>query len=382
MADEKQPAKKRRPANDPAGGPSRPREKHPVIPLPQRRRGWRPEIEERPGGRGGWAKRLLVGAAWLAVLVMAAGAALRLFLHDRWMPLVWWNSFTLYVYLPVYACLLIALFMRRWRLAGLASAVAACHLVWITPDFLPPARRLNVRGEEDRASAGGGFRLYYQNLNKHAEDFQSRIDAILEEDPDVIALVELDPPWEEAVKQSDIFTKYPHHTLRPNPLRSQQLAIFSKLPLDDVEYRYILGRRLAVAATVRVADAAVRVYCIHAPRPLEEQEEQFRGYCRDVVDWIGQSRIARVLVGDFNATQHSAWHQQLCSQGRLHSAHREAGRGYAVTWPNGRFPLPPIRIDHILLSPELVCRRIREGDGGQSDHKPLIAELALASGGG
>jgi endonuclease/exonuclease/phosphatase (EEP) superfamily protein YafD len=314
---------------------------------------------------------------------MATGAALRVFLHDVWIPLIWWNSFTLYVYLPAYVCLLFALVLRRWKLAALAAAVAICHLVWVLPDFLPPDPFASAGGANEdgtKTSSADGLRLYYQNLNLHTEDFQSRIDAILAEDADVLALVELEPAWEAAVRASEVMTKYPHHTLRPNPLRSQQLAIFSKVPLEDVEHRYILGRRLAIAATVRIAGEPVRFYCIHAPRPLEEQKEQLRGYCRDVVDWLTQTETARVLVGDFNATQHSAWYRQLCSRGRLHGAHREVGRGYAVTWPNGRYLLPPIRIDHVLLSPELACRSIREGGGGMSDHKPLICDLALASG--
>ena len=158
-----------------------------------------------------------------------------------------------------------------------------------------------------------------------------RLGQLLAEDPDVIALVEFVPSWESAVRESEIFTKYPHQTLRPNPLRSQQLAIFSKRPLEDVEYRYVLGRRLAVAATLRTDDGPVRFFCIHAPRPIEEQAEQFRGYCRDVIDWVSQAEIPRVLVGDLNSTQHAAWYQRLCTRARLHSAHQEVGRGYAVT---------------------------------------------------
>ena len=97
MADEKQPAKRREPTSHPGSAPPRPRDKHPVIPLPQRRRGSRPELPRDGAGRGGWFKRSVVGFVWLVVLILAAGAALRLFLHDAWIPLIWWNSFTLYV---------------------------------------------------------------------------------------------------------------------------------------------------------------------------------------------------------------------------------------------------------------------------------------------
>ena len=62
---------------------------------------------------------------------------------------------------------------------------------------------------------------------------------------------------------------------------------------------------------------------------------------------------------------------------RLRSAHVDRGRGYAITWPNGMFPLPPIRIDHALLSPEVECLAISEGIGTGSDHRPLVVDLRV-----
>ena len=83
-----------------------------------------------------------------------------------------------------------------------------------------------------------------------------------------------------------------------------------------------------------------------------------------------------VVFGDFNATQHSKVYRELTS-GRLRSAHRDRGRGYAVSWPNGKYPAPPIRIDQSLLSEEIECLQIREGEGRGSDHKPLIFDVRI-----
>ena len=83
-----------------------------------------------------------------------------------------------------------------------------------------------------------------------------------------------------------------------------------------------------------------------------------------------------VVIGDFNATQHSRVYQQLESDG-LRSAHEDRGRGYVTTWPNGAQPLPPIRIDQAFLSPQVECLSIREGIGPGSDHKPLILQLRV-----
>jgi endonuclease/exonuclease/phosphatase (EEP) superfamily protein YafD len=69
----------------------------------------------------------------------------------------------------------------------------------------------------------------------------------------------------------------------------------------------------------------------------------------------------------------------------LLSAHERLGHGMDTTWPNGMtravlglpFPLPPIRLDHVFTTPNIVPLSIREGRGIGSDHKPVITRLAI-----
>jgi endonuclease/exonuclease/phosphatase (EEP) superfamily protein YafD len=53
-----------------------------------------------------------------------------------------------------------------------------------------------------------------------------------------------------------------------------------------------------------------------------------------------------------------------------------AGRGFGFTWPNGVFPLPPIRLDHVFVSRELAVVGARVGEGSGSDHRPVIVEIS------
>jgi endonuclease/exonuclease/phosphatase (EEP) superfamily protein YafD len=63
---------------------------------------------------------------------------------------------------------------------------------------------------------------------------------------------------------------------------------------------------------------------------------------------------------------------------RLADAHERRGRGWATTWPRDRWPLPPLmRLDHVLVSPDIGVRSVTEGHGQGSDHRPIIAELVL-----
>ena len=58
-----------------------------------------------------------------------------------------------------------------------------------------------------------------------------------------------------------------------------------------------------------------------------------------------------------------------------------AGHGVGWTWPNGVFHLPPLRLDHLFMSRDLTVTEIHVGTGANSDHRPLIAEIAPRQGG-
>jgi len=105
--------------------------------------------------------------------------------------------------------------------------------------------------------------------------------------------------------------------------------------------------------------------------------DDYAGFWNRTIPLILSEKGPLVVVGDFNATQFSDVYQQLTAD-RLRSAHQDRGRGYATTWPNGQYWLPSlIRIDQALLSPEIECLSIREGEGRGSDHKPLILDVRI-----
>jgi endonuclease/exonuclease/phosphatase (EEP) superfamily protein YafD len=64
----------------------------------------------------------------------------------------------------------------------------------------------------------------------------------------------------------------------------------------------------------------------------------------------------------------------------LDSAHELTGNGLGTTWPNGELTMLPIRLDHVHVSKNVVVLRLDTGDGDRSDHKPLIADVALTEG--
>jgi hypothetical protein len=78
--------------------------------------------------------RILYGLACLITLSLVAVAVLRVTWHDGTHFLIWLNAFTRYVYLPAYACLVWAVWKRRWKLVIANLAVVCFHVALLAPD--------------------------------------------------------------------------------------------------------------------------------------------------------------------------------------------------------------------------------------------------------
>ncbi|MBE2201998.1 MAG: endonuclease/exonuclease/phosphatase family protein [Anaerolinea sp.] len=95
-----------------------------------------------------------------------------------------------------------------------------------------------------------------------------------------------------------------------------------------------------------------------------------------ILDYIQQIDGPLVLVGDLNMTdQHPAYAALMA---HLQDAFVERGRGLGFTFtPFATYELPTWRIDYVLHSPVLTAVDVQIGDFGGSDHKPVLATLAL-----
>jgi len=323
----------------------------------------------------GWGFWILYVFAWLATLILFAIAGLRIWYHDGTHILTWINAFTRYVYLPAYVCLAWATWKRRWILALANAAVICLHIAWIAPDFVrdhrfDPAISQSVKS----AISSPRVRIFFANVNGYNREFDSLFREIQVADPDVIILVEFAVSWSNAVSKSPLFAKYPYGNGRRDA-RLGQVNIFSRLPLKNEMEEWIYGRNIRTFE-IPLGTDTLRVVGLHAPRPAHIQNDNYESYWTQMVPKLLAEKGPLVIVGDCNATQYSLVYKQLTDY-RLRSAHEDRGRGYATSWPNGYFLLPPIRIDQAFLSPEVECLGVTEGEGLGSDHKPIILDVQV-----
>ena len=321
------------------------------------------------GTVSGFIARVVLIGCWAAVAAMAFFIVARLAVPDRFLVLIWANAYTFWIYLPAYAAAAVAALLVRWRLLAAAGVVVAFHLVWVLPDFRP--------GESIPADAYSApkLRLMTANVYFGNPDLRPLAREILEVDPDVLFIQEYGPKMEDALESEGVTGRYSYAAFAAeNPYFGT--AVFSRLPLSNVETVHA-GRRPYIRATVNIGGHDVRLYDIHATSPGFGP-----GIANDWNDgWQSTFESLRsepglvIAAGDFNMTQNHRWYRELERAG-FTSSHEERGRGRATTWPQGR-KLPMIRIDQVFHNAGVVTLSIREGRGEGSDHRPIIAELAI-----
>lgn len=85
-----------------------------------------------------------------------------------------------------------------------------------------------------------------------------------------------------------------------------------------------------------------------------------------------------ILAGDLNAPERSLVVRTLLETG-LRDAFSTAGKGYGYTWGHSLRPgISFLRIDHILVSPEIGVAKCFVGGAEASPHRPVIADLYLS----
>jgi endonuclease/exonuclease/phosphatase (EEP) superfamily protein YafD len=321
-------------------------------------------------------RRIVTAHAWLVVLLLLPVAGARLVGADTNLVLLALDAITEWLYLPAWAVLAWALAMRDRRLALAAVPLVVLHLAWILPHAffaapLPP-----------EAATAPHLRVMTANLLMVNTDTEGIVGEILAARPNVLLVQELAPQWEDALDAPSVKALLPERIIVTRE-DSFGIGIYADRPLEDADIVDLAGLPQAHAdVLVDGPDGPRRVHLLNfhtLPPRTPAYTAVWNQMMAAIVDQLAQGTGPTVVAGDLNATRHHAWFRALVS-GRLREAHEDRGRALATTWPNGLFPVPPIRLDHVLISKEIACLSITEGVGRGSDHRPLVADLAILGG--
>jgi endonuclease/exonuclease/phosphatase family metal-dependent hydrolase len=290
--------------------------------------------------------------------------------------------------------------MRRellFLLPALASACAGLNRRDPASTSVQRGDYTAARSAKDARDTGAGIRV--TTFNVHGEP-PARIARVLQRsrvlrDADVVFLQELETqtagpessPRKIAEQLRMSFAYAPGYGLGEEG--SHGVAILSRFPLSEVTLielpRYSVhfnsARRVALGATVRIGEAAVRLYSVHLDNRINPSDR--RAQLEPVVEDALQQPVTRVIIGgDFN-TSPFCWISHAIpvpcglQTKRLEGYVRKHGFDTPVTASGGTAKWLAMRLDGIYTRGVTVVDYGVEDAIRISDHLPLWLEARL-----
>jgi endonuclease/exonuclease/phosphatase family metal-dependent hydrolase len=200
--------------------------------------------------------------------------------------------------------------------------------------------------------------------------------------PDIIALQEVGKNWcmgpdgdtsAEIARLAGFEHFYYVPTIHEDPEHRYGHALLSRWPIEHPRIfnftQNIDEPRAALLARIATPDGPVRVIATH----LSHKEDERALQAPELLELLEEFRAdgePTMIMGDLNEVEDADWMRRLAAG--MSSAGERAG---ALTFPN---PAPTRRIDHILLSQADLIRAEVLDEADASDHRPLVAEVAIA----
>ena len=307
----------------------------------------------------------------IAVALPWAGwAAIRATGAERGFPLVPAVSFTPYAAATAVLPLAVAGWARSAPTAVLSAGAGA---------VLAGAVLVHA-GSAPTGGAGNGprVRVASVSLRKGLVAAGPVIDLVRRYDVDVLSVQELTPESEAALEAAGIGKLLPSaHAIpaRPGRVPSASGAVWTRLAVLD---------RGAVPGTfeqptVRLAvdgGPDIEVTAVHSAPPASSPSA-VRAWTEDLAALPDpEPGVLRVLAGDFNATLDHADLRAVLRRGYADAA-RAVGGALAWTWRPLRLRFPRLALDHVLVDPRIAVASVDLTTVAGSDHRAVVAELAL-----
>jgi len=304
-----------------------------------------------------------------AVSILAALAAVGLIFSflASWLPLadsVAHFRFHLLVGLTLAAALLTV--ARDWRQAGLAWAVSLAGFISLAPAF--PAW-----GTAEAGGAGPSLTVVQLNLSFRNRTPDAVADFIRGEAADIVTLQEVTG---KTVRVIELLGKdYPYRIRCPFSSHVGGVAVLSRLrKAPGPSQGCVEGKGLAwLRVMAGGRPVSVASMHLHWPYPFGQapQIDRLEGRLRDIPRPV-------LVAGDFNA---APWSHAVSRIADATDTTVAGGLRFTFFMGTGRWaPSIAMPIDHILLPAGFSPAAIRAGPGPGSDHRSVVARLALPPG--
>jgi endonuclease/exonuclease/phosphatase (EEP) superfamily protein YafD len=294
-----------------------------------------------------------------------------------------------------------AAIVLRWR--NIAMVALLCGVASISVEAGGFMRNIVPAPREARAqhasAAGLGSQgtlgedsteltIFSANVLYKNADAVSLLREIERVQPDVVILQEYTKAMSDALRPSLVRThpyvvealgrgRFGHAVYSERPFVSEP-QVFDEVALQDGR-RVHSGNGPQVRVRVQAGDRVVTIQNVHTHSPgslawFAAQRRAFVWHGEWVQAALREGPV--IMAGDFNATQESGHFAGLEALG-MRDAHTAAGNARASTWPatSPLRHLPGVRIDHVLVSPDVDVMWCEVGSVVGSDHRPVAARV-------
>lgn len=228
----------------------------------------------------------------------------------------------------------------------------------------------------ERASAGANLRVMSVNLGTaQKRDSRLLIQMIAVAHPDILVLVGGPLPARKMIAAALGFL--PNHADNGNDDRGVSIDSRFVLANPAVEspdpVTPVLTAQVAVPTSA--GETIIFFMAAHPLPPMQDWMAQHRrAGLEALAQWARSMDVPVVLAGQLNVTPQSELFGRLLRQGHLFDTAR--GTSPAPTWPT---PVPGLglRLDHVLVSPDIAVAKRTVGADFGSGHLPLTVDLAI-----
>ncbi len=325
-----------------------------------------PENDTDPPNRPRSSKAA-TACAWLAPLAVLLLSAARAIAGSY--PLELLCHFQFQYFIASLVILLLLLTLRRPRAAILAGAALIVSGAALAPLWFTSPNSARADAEPTKA-----FRILHANVLSSNQQTAPLFDLIAREQPDLLALHEVNARWIDAL--AGLADDYPY---RDGAQREDDFGILvlSRTPLQEAAVRHFGSSRVpSVTFQIRVHDVTVQVVATHTMPPMSAAAQSARDeHLTRMTDFAKARSEPLIIVGDLNTTMWAPSHRRLCDE--LGLTNTRQGFGVLPSWP-ALFPaLMRLPIDHCLVGDGITVLDCRLGPDIGSDHLPMIIDLAV-----
>ncbi len=265
---------------------------------------------------------------------------------------------------------LVFFFTHRYWLALLALLIFSSQAYQVIPYVIP--------GDKDDSKKYEEVNIIQYNVDRNNNDVEDTTRWIISnaENADIVVLLEVNAKWEDSIRR--IRWAYPYYVSK-DMRGGRQMAIFSKLYVDDIEVKYLADEQQPAlvlrGATVK-NEVPFVIYGIHPSPPVLPSYAKKRN---DLLVAAAESIAVekqdhKILIADFNSTAFSPWFKKMEKISGLNDSN--IGLGHINgTWPTVFNKFFGVNIDNMLISNNIKVEHKELGPDLGSDHYPVITNL-------